>query len=206
MTPTSALTSYSFDAGVHSGNVPSVGARGTVLVSYFFLSHFPVRLLHGATRWRLALSKQQLLRAASKFNINVPSGDRVSPHVPGVCHRDISLENILMDTRLPQRGSASRSCSVSSIGSCVSVASSAFGEVGEDSCGADTRGRGCAGSGFECDAGLSAERKALDAGVWVGRPRLCDFGMSVRIPRSRTTGKLRPLFGQQRYGVWTCRT
>lgn len=91
----------------------------------------------------------------------------------GVCHRDISLENILMDTRMPKRGSASRSSSVSSIGSCVSVASSTgFSEAGFD-------------SRSESENEL---RKATDAGRWIGRPRLCDFGMSVRIPNSTTTG------------------
>lgn len=81
-----------------------------------------------------------------------------------------------MDTRMPERGSASRSSSVSSIGSCVSVASSSgFSEAGFD-------------ARSEPETEPTELRKATDAGRRIGRPRLCDFGMSVRIPNSISTG------------------
>ncbi|CAN0050770.1 unnamed protein product, partial [Laminaria digitata] len=118
-------------------------------------------------------------------------------HARGVCHRDVSLENILMDTRIPARGSASRSSSVSSIGSCMSVASSTAsdldGDGGSGGGGAFMEGV-CIGNTTAFDTSSSCapgaekmeseERQAAEAGEWIGRPRLCDFGMSVRIPKS----------------------
>lgn len=136
----------------------------------------------------------------------------------GVCHRDISLENVLMDTRVPNRSSAYRSSSVSSIGSCISVASSSFSEICTNSgsssscCGSTSTVGGCfspiakptgpvssPASGREEEGllkevsqnGQRAARNGIDGvgpsgGNWMGRPRLCDFGMSVRIPKFET--------------------
>ena len=119
----------------------------------------------------------------------------------GVCHRDVSLENILMDTRIPARGSASRSSSVSSIGSCMSVASNTTsdleGDGGSGGGGAFMEGvcisnPAAFGTSLEME---SEERRAAEAGEWIGRPRLCDFGMSVRIPKSSGKGKLSFVLG-----------
>lgn len=139
----------------------------------------------------------------------------------GVCHRDISLENILMDTRMPDRSSAScRSSSVSSVGSCISVASSAFSCDDSSNGSSSNNDNGSPGSSCFGDAGAESEELAAspredvsnNSGIgharqqaerekaranggspWIGRPRLCDFGMSVRIPRSKSgaTARLR---------------
>ena len=102
-----------------------------------------------------------------------------------------------MDTRIPERGSASRSSSVSSVGSCISVASSSSGLSGA---GVDRSGGAvtslCNGA-FTPVADRTrpemdvSERRDMTAEQWIGRPRLCDFGMSVRIPRSPVTGESR---------------
>lgn len=135
---------------------------------------------------------------------------------PGVCHRDISLENVLMDTSSSapskKRSCSSRSCSVSSIGSCISVASSSdyadadaeeddAAEAGGDGSRCSSRcgfQSGDGGSSSSSNSSLdvdidAAERRnaaaaaAADAGEeWIGTPRLCDFGMSVRIPTTET--------------------
>lgn len=102
---------------------------------------------------------------------------------PGVCHRDISLENILMDTRIPDRIGSCRSSSVSSIASCVSIASSAFSETH-----GPTSGYSYNGDGSPADSDIHGAHRGMmsecgPAG-WIGRPRLCDFGMSIRIPKS----------------------
>lgn len=145
-------------------------------------------LLHTKRRPRLPCEYiyRHLIRRCSSFAF-----------FAGICHRDISLENILMDTRIPERGSASRSSSVSSIASCVSAASSTgFSDAG--SCRDGSAGTAASGLGsatlcssfdtphLEIEA---SERREMEAGHWVGRPRLCDFGMSVRIPRSPVTGR-----------------
>lgn len=117
---------------------------------------------------------------------------------PGVCHRDISLENILMDTSTTAfsssrtRECSSRSSSVSSIGSCMSVSSDdtehdeGFAD-GSGGGGLDYRGP-CSPSGSSCSSSCTADRRRraeIEAGAeWLGTPRLCDFGMSVRIPTS----------------------
>ncbi|CAM9802751.1 unnamed protein product, partial [Ectocarpus fasciculatus] len=117
----------------------------------------------------------------------------------GVCHRDISLENILMDTSsVSKRACATRSCSVSSVGSSITISSDdtehedRFEEAGG--------GRGSPGSYSPrsysppcspqgCGSGTAERRKTTDVeGEWFGTPRLCDFGMSVRIPTSPATG------------------
>ncbi|CAM9623303.1 unnamed protein product [Ascophyllum nodosum] len=102
-----------------------------------------------------------------------------------------------MDTRIPELGSASRSCcsSVSSsiIGSCIiSMASSSnwLSGAGVDRTGG-TVSSFCNGVFTPpADATLCrpemkvSERRDVAAEQWIGRPRLCDFRMSVRIPRS----------------------
>lgn len=127
----------------------------------------------------------------------------------GVCHRDISLENVLMDTRMPDRRSvaAYRSGSVSSNGSCFSIASS----TSAFSCNESASPRSCFDNAYSDDTsprglmGSSRERRDEDSpvlsndadlepgttaagtrGPGIGRPRLCDFGMSVRIPTSKS--------------------
>lgn len=93
-----------------------------------------------------------------------------------------------MDTRVPGRRSAAlRSSSVSSIGSCISVASStaSFGDEEDE--------RDCDELGDSVDQKQRVGTEADGVGQargWIGRPRLCDFGMSVRIPKSSATGLL----------------
>lgn len=122
---------------------------------------------------------------------------------------------------MPDRSSAScRSSSVSSVGSCISVASSAFScddhSISNSSRTNDNDNgspRSCFGDatvvpnrGGESDeftpsrredhggnsSGASQEQQAgekaqaNEGSSWIGRPRLCDFGMSVRIPRSKS--------------------
>lgn len=135
-------------------------------------------------------------------------------HARGVCHRDVSLENILMDTRIPARGSASRSSSVSSIGSCMSVASSTASDLdGDDGSGGDGAFMDgvCISNPATLDTSCAAgaemepeERRAAEAGEWIGRPRLCDFGMSVRIPKSSGKGDKTLITPQGRCGKSTC--
>lgn len=99
-----------------------------------------------------------------------------------------------MDKRIPARGSASRSSSVSSVSSCMSVASSTASDLdGENGSGAfiDEDSLISNSTAFDLAVGPdmeSEERKAAEAGEWIGRPRLCDFGMSVRIPKSLGKG------------------
>ncbi|CAM9094507.1 unnamed protein product [Scytosiphon promiscuus] len=138
-------------------------------------------------------------------------------HRQGVCHRDISLENILMDTSTTAvsasrtRECSSRSSSVSSIGSCMSVSSDdTEHDDGFSDVGGRGRGLGAFGGPFSrggITSGSTAERRKraeIDAGAeWLGTPRLCDFGMSVRIPTSPTGGKA-PLTPQGRCGKSTC--
>lgn len=102
-------------------------------------------------------------------------------------------------TTLSNRNCSTRSSSVSSIGSCISVGSDDT-EDGDD----DEPGGSSSGGGFESgDSGLDSPGGSSSAGVgvdvevaekqktageWIGTPRLCDFGMSVRIPTSPVTG------------------
>ncbi|CAM9274338.1 unnamed protein product [Ectocarpus sp. 12 AP-2014] len=139
-------------------------------------------------------------------------------HSKGVCHRDISLENILMDTSsVSKRACARRSCSVSSIGSSITISSddTEHEDRYEEAGGGGGRGSSCPGScsprsyfppcspqGGSCTA---ERRKTTDIeGEWLGTPRLCDFGMSVRIPTSPATGNRAPLTPQGRCGKSTC--
>lgn len=90
-----------------------------------------------------------------------------------------------MDTRIPERRGTCRSSSVSSIGSCVSIASSTFSEA------PSLAGGYCSGGDNNNDtpAGPGTQKEIRgdfqpDSKGWIGRPRLCDFGMSLRIPKS----------------------
>eukprot|EP00752_Nemacystus_decipiens_P006994 g6273.t1 len=136
-------------------------------------------------------------------------------HSQGVCHRDISLENILLDTSssMPtatKRGCSSRSSSVSSVGSCISVGSDFTDEADEERAGGfhhaadgrcclDSPGRSCSSPS---DGSVDAGRLEA-AGEWIGTPRLCDFGMSVRIPTT-PTGERALVTPQGRCGKSTC--
>eukprot|EP00903_Cladosiphon_okamuranus_P006973 g6786.t1 len=137
-------------------------------------------------------------------------------HSQGVCHRDISLENILLDTSCTpttKRGCSSRSSSVSSVGSCISVGSDFTdadideergGRVGfnhkDGGCRLDSPGGPASTPSDVVDA--DAERRKA-AGEWIGAPRLCDFGMSVRIPTT-ATGEKALVTPQGRCGKSTC--